>query len=47
MLAMDYMLSAQNERIKEMEDIALKECNDQEFIPKIYRERHKKIFSLQ
>lgn len=43
--ALEYMLSAQNKKITEMEDIALKECNDQEFIPKEYRERHKKLMS--
>ena len=41
--AMKYMLSNQNEKIREMEDIALKECNDQEFIPEIYRERHREL----
>ena len=45
-LALEYMLSNQNEKIKEMEDIALKECNDQEFIPKQYRERHKELMSV-
>ena len=29
-----------------MEDIALKECNDQEFIPKEYRERHKELMTV-
>ena len=43
-LALDYMLSAQNDKIKEMEDIALKECNDQEFIPESYKERHKQLY---
>ena len=43
-LALDYMLSAQNDKIKEMEDIALKECNDQEFIPEAYKERHKQLY---
>ena len=41
--ALEYMLSNQNEKIKEMEDIALKECNDQEFIPLAYRERQKEL----
>ncbi len=41
--AMDFMLSNQNEKIHEMEDIALKECNDQEFIPVEYRQRHKEL----
>ena len=43
-LALDYMLSTQNDKIKEMEDIALKECNDQEFIPESYKERHKQLY---
>jgi len=41
--ALDYMMSAQNLKITEMEDIALKECNDQEFIPEAFRERHRKL----
>lgn len=45
LLALDYMISAQNEKIVEMEDIALKECNDQEFIPSDFKERHKKLMS--
>ena len=45
-LALEYMLSNQNNKIKEMEDIALKECNDQEFIPKEYRERHKELMTV-
>lgn len=45
-LALEYMLSNQNYKIKEMEDIALKECNDQEFIPKEYRERHKELMTV-
>lgn len=43
--ALEYMMSTQNSKITEMEDIALKECNDQEFIPIEYRERHKKLMS--
>lgn len=43
--ALDYMLSAQNTKITEMEDIALKECNDQEFIPEEYKERHRQLMS--
>ena len=39
------MISAQNSKIIEMEDIALKECNDQEFIPLEFRERHRKLMS--
>lgn len=41
--ALSYMLSNQNDKIKEMEDIALKECNDQEFIPAKYKERQKEL----
>ncbi|MCM1047159.1 MAG: ATP-binding protein [Clostridiales bacterium] len=44
-LAMSYMLSNQNEKIHEMEDIALKECNDQEFIPDAYKARHRDLLS--
>lgn len=43
LLALNYILSNQNEKVKEMEDIALKECNDQEFIPETYKERHKAL----
>lgn len=43
--ALEYMLSNQNDKIREMEDIALKECNDQEFIPKAYKERHRELMS--
>lgn len=43
--ALDYMLSAQNSKITEMEDIALKECNDQEFIPEEYKSRHRQLMS--
>ena len=45
LLALDYMISTQNAKITEMEDIALKECNDQEFIPQSFKERHKKLMS--
>jgi SpoVK/Ycf46/Vps4 family AAA+-type ATPase len=41
--ALEFMLSAQNSRIKEMEDIALLECNDLEFLPSKYRERQRKL----
>lgn len=44
-LALEYMLSNQNDKIREMEDIALKECNDQEFIPKAYKERHRELMN--
>ena len=37
------MLSNQNEKIREMEDIALRECNDQEFIPENYKDRHRTL----
>lgn len=43
--ALEYMLSAQNFKITEMEDIALKECNDQEFIPEEYKSRHRQLMS--
>lgn len=43
--ALSYMLSNQNEKIREMEDIALKECNDQEFIPVAYRARQKELLA--
>ena len=42
-LALEYMLSNQNKKIREMEDIALMECNDMEFIPVAYKERHKAL----
>lgn len=42
-LALGYMLSNQNVKIREMEDIALRECNDQEFIPENYKERHRAL----
>lgn len=41
--ALDYMLTAQSKNIKEMEDIALKECNDLELLPDKYIERLKKL----
>ena len=37
--ALDYMTSTQNVRITEMEDIALLECNDVEFLSENYRKR--------
>lgn len=42
-LALEYMCTAQNERITEMEDIALLECNDVEFLAPKYRERKKTL----
>jgi SpoVK/Ycf46/Vps4 family AAA+-type ATPase len=42
-LALEYMCTAQNERITEMEDIALLECNDVEFLAPKYRERKKAL----
>lgn len=45
LLALEYMISTQNAKITEMEDIALKECNDQEFIPKSFKDRHRKLMS--
>ncbi len=38
MLAYRYIKKTDNEKIKEMEKIALEECNDREFLPKRYRE---------
>lgn len=43
MLALDYMSSAQNASIKEMEDIALMECNDIEFLSPEYIARKKQL----
>ena len=37
------MLSTQNDKIKEMEDIALKECNDQSLFLS-YKEHHKQLY---
>ena len=45
LLALEYMISMQNNKITEMEDIALKECNDQEFIPEEFKARHRKLMS--
>ena len=44
--ALSYMLSNQNEKIREMEDIALRECNDQEFIPENYKDRHRALLGM-
>jgi SpoVK/Ycf46/Vps4 family AAA+-type ATPase len=41
--ALDYMTSTQNSRITEMEDIALLECNDVEFLSANYRNRKKAL----
>lgn len=38
-----YMLSAQNRNIREMEDLALLECNDAEFIPEERRARQAEL----
>ncbi len=46
LLAKSYMISAQNANIKHMEDIALMECNDAEFIPEEKREYHRKLMHL-
>lgn len=35
--AIDCMISAQNEKVQEMTDIALEECNDREFLPNEYK----------
>jgi SpoVK/Ycf46/Vps4 family AAA+-type ATPase len=41
--ALSFMSSAQNERITEMENIALEECNDVEFLSPQQRERKRKL----
>lgn len=41
--ALGYMLTAQSKNIKEMEDIALKECNDLELLPEKYLPRLKAL----
>lgn len=41
--AKEFMMSSQNANIKYMEDIALMECNDAEFIPESKRNHHKKL----
>lgn len=46
LLALDYMLTAQSKNIKEMEDIALKECNDLELLPAKYLPRLKELRGL-
>lgn len=46
-LALGYMIHASNSKIKEMEDIALLECNDLEFIPQKYRERRTSLADQQ
>ena len=43
--AIEYMISANNNKITEMENIALLECNDLEFVPVQYRNRRKELFS--
>lgn len=45
-MALAYMSSAQNERITEMENIALMECNDMEFLPTEYRIRRDKLIGV-
>lgn len=45
--ALDYMLTAQSKNIKEMEDIALKECNDLELLPDKYIARLKTLRDAQ
>ena len=40
-LALGYMLNANNKNIKNMEDIALRECNDLELLPVKYHQRQK------
>lgn len=46
LLAKSYMISAQNANIKQMEDLALVECSDAEFIPDEKKEHHKKLMHL-
>lgn len=46
MQAKKYMISTQNQNIKDMEDLALMECNDAEFIPEQLAGRHRKLLSL-
>ena len=43
--ALGYMSSVQNMRIEEMENIALLECNDLEFLPSEYIEKRNKLIS--
>lgn len=38
-----YMLSAQNQNVRNMEDLALLECNDAEFIPESHRNRQMEL----
>ena len=45
-MALAYMSSAQNERITEMENIALIECNDMEFLPNEYKVRRDKLLNV-
>lgn len=45
--SLDYMSSAQNIRIEEMENIALLECNDLEFLPKEYLDRRNKVVQME
>ena len=46
-LALKYMLTAQTKKIKEMEDIALKECNDLELLPEKYFGRLKELRNME
>ena len=46
-LALKYMLTAQSKKIKEMEDIALKECNDLELLPEKYFGRLKELRNME
>lgn len=45
LFALDCIKSAQNDKIIEMENIALAECNDTEFLPKKYLDRKNNLFS--
>ena len=44
--AKNFMISAQNSNIRQMEDLALVECNDGEFIPAHMKERHMKLMHV-
>lgn len=43
--AINYMVPTKNKKIKEMEDIAILECNDLEFLPKKYINRRNELIS--
>lgn len=43
--AMGFIMTAQNNRIEEMTDLALKECNDLEFLSESYRKRARMLLN--